>query len=250
MRPMKLFVMDGGKIILPPHHYLGAKKGKGYSIPIPIFLIEHPEGLVLFDTGPCIENWPDVMKPDGVSAPEQRIDRQLKALGYSADNVNIVIISHLHLDHAGGVTFFPNATFIIRESEFEAAFHNPSGGYVPADYEQAHDFTFIKLPNETDYDVFGDGRLMCIDTKGHTAGHQSLLVDLPDMGKILIAVDAAQLEEDMSSDQYPEGQNWSDEWYVRSLAKLRDYKAQQVPIWYGHDPDQFKTLRLTPAFYS
>jgi hypothetical protein len=75
-------------------------------------------------------------------------------------------------------------------------------------------------------------------------------VDLPDTGKILLAVDAAQLEEDMAADQYPEGQNWSDEWYVRSIGKLRDYKASQVTIWYGHDPEQFKTLRLAPSFYS
>lgn len=115
---MKLYVLDCGRIEVPTN-YLTPERDVGtpVTIPYPMFVIDHPKGLVLFDTGPVIEHWPDLMLKGVETTPEQRADRQLVRLGYKPEEVKYVVISHMHMDHCGGMNLFPDATFIIRKQE-------------------------------------------------------------------------------------------------------------------------------------
>ena len=101
---MKLYVLDCGRVRVPDMSFLtpGRHVGMPVTIPYPMFFIDHPKGVVLFDTGPMIEHWPDSKAKDLETTPEQRADRQLLTLAYKPEDVKYVVLSHMHMDHCGG----------------------------------------------------------------------------------------------------------------------------------------------------
>ena len=247
---MKLYIFDGGHAHLPDMNHLTPDRnvGKPVTIPILMFLIEHPKGLVLFDTGVDTDRPGD---PFLQALPERRVDRQMKGLGYRPEDVRYVILSHLHLDHVGCVPLFPDATFIVRRQELRAA-------WWPDAYERGYDFdslmrtrhlVYLQPGNEEVFDVFEDGSLVCIDTKGHTEGHQSLVVTLPESGRIVLAGDAAQVAENLS-DKVPPGLCWNSQLAVEAIQKLQHMQAQGALVILGHELSALETLRLAPDYYA
>lgn len=179
---MKLYIMNCGQMITPDGNILAAFNTEQLRlvIPVPAYLIEHPtEGLVLIDCGFDYNHLPDEMKYGIAASPLQRLTRQIERLGYRSEDVRHVVISHLHFDHAGQMGDFPKATFHMRESEWSMAIPPSRGDYIPADYMAARAFRFDYIPENTDYDLFGDGTILCLDTKGHSPGHTSFLIALP-----------------------------------------------------------------------
>jgi glyoxylase-like metal-dependent hydrolase (beta-lactamase superfamily II) len=167
-------------------------------------VIDHPKGLVVFDTGnnvaiinDCKGYWAagicDFLKPS--QKREDVIDMQLKKLGYSLDNVKVVVTSHAHLDHIGNIEMFPNAIHVMQRKElyqawFPEKFQGRSGTppFVLADLEGTRDFNYMEL--EGDYDLFGDGSAWILSTPGHTLGHQSMKVKLASGRTLILAADA------------------------------------------------------------
>jgi glyoxylase-like metal-dependent hydrolase (beta-lactamase superfamily II) len=152
-------------------------------VPVPAFLIEHPQGSVLFDTG----MHPDVQRDAHARlgfvadlfhaefAPGEEIGAQLAARGIDASRVAHVVLSHLHFDHAGGLATLPNARPIVQRRDWEAGHDDDRAaavGFARQDYDHGHDVLLI----DGEHDVFGDGRVVCLPTHGHTPGHQSLRV--------------------------------------------------------------------------
>ena len=110
----------------------------------------------------------------------------------------------------------PKATFIVRREELREAWWPGErllvgGPYAFADYRDCRNFRYIKLDDHVDYDVFGDKSVICIDTKGHSRGHQSVIVNLPNSGKLVIAAGAASLKEQIAGRDAPGGHLWSTE---------------------------------------
>ena len=246
---MKLFVLDCGHAHLPDMSHLTPDRnvGKPVTIPILTFLIDHPEGLVVFDTGVDTDRAED---PVLEVSPDQRLDRQMKKLGYEPGDVRYVVLSHLHLDHVGCMPLFPQATFIVRRQELRAA-------WWPDPYERGYDFdsllkvrhlTYLQPGDGQDFDIFGDGSLVCIDTRGHTEGHQSLVVELPGSGKIVLAGDAAQVEMNFT-DMVPPGMCWNSQFAVESIQRLRHLETQGAVVILGHELAALQTLKLAPDYY-
>lgn len=246
---MKLYVFDGGHAHLPDMSHLTPDRNVGRPITIPIlmFLIEHPKGLVVFDTGVDTDVPGD---PYLEADPERRIDRQMRRLGYEPEEVAYVILSHLHMDHIGCAGLFSQATFVVRRSELRAA-------WWPDAYEHGYDFdgllkmryfTYLQLPDDEALDLFLDGSIVCIDTKGHTEGHQSLVVDLPRSGRIVLAGDAAQVADNLT-DNVPPGVSWSSQHAVQAIEKLRHLQAQGALVVLGHEFSALESLRLAPEYY-
>jgi N-acyl homoserine lactone hydrolase len=253
---LKLFILYAGRITNPDKGSLtpGRDVGKPFTFPVSMYVIDHPQGLVVFDTGMTVDHWPDFMKPDAQDRPEQRIDRQLIQLGYNPEDVKYVVQSHYHLDHCGGMKFLPKATFIIRREEAKEAWWPPNRvpgetSYVFSDFKDTRYFNFIELEDNLDYDVFGDGAVICIDTKGHTRGHQSLIVNLPKSGKFVIAVDAASLPEQLEEKMPPGANIWSAEAGLKSIERLRRLRDSGAFIILGHDPQQREGLKIAPEYY-
>ena len=253
---MKLYILKAGSITCPDKAGLAphSPSSAPFTFPVYMYLIDHPQGLTVVDTGICKEHWFDFQQP-GMDVPEDvRIDRQIVALGYRPEDVRFVIQTHLHADHCGGMPFLPNAAYIVRREEMREAWwpeeRLPVGGpYTFADYKDCRNFSYIELEDNADYDVFGDKSVICIDTKGHSRGHQSVIVNLPNTGKVVLAADAASLKEQLDEHDVPGGHLWSTEASMIAIDRLRALREQGALVLLGHEPDQAGSLIFAPSFY-
>ena len=235
---------------------LPVEKSRQITIPVSMWILDHPKGLVVFDTGNnaaisdgmdnCKKYWAagncDFLKPSQTRADV--IDMQLKKLGYSADKVKVVVTSHTHLDHVGNIELFPKAIHILQKKELYQGWwpekfqgRTTPGTFVMADLMNAREFNYLEL--DGDYDLFGDGSVLILSTPGHTIGHQSMKVKLPQSGTIIISQDAVWMQENL--DGYPAGLNFSVQAYTNSVNRLkmmRDLEGGQ--LFMAHDGDQFK----------
>jgi glyoxylase-like metal-dependent hydrolase (beta-lactamase superfamily II) len=153
-------------------------------IPVPAFLIEHPAGVLLFDAGLAPEAATDPAGAYGERAerldlryePAQRLDALVSSAGYAPTDVDAVVVSHLHFDHAGSAHLFAGASLILGAGELAHA-RNGADPYCRAvDVERIAGSPIIESAEDTD--LFGDGAVTILRTPGHTPGHLSLLVQL------------------------------------------------------------------------
>jgi N-acyl homoserine lactone hydrolase len=228
------------------------EKAREVTIPVSMWVIDHPKGLVVFDTGNnaavsdggCKKHW-EAGLCDGLKPSQKRddvIDRQLQKLGYSADKVKAVVTSHAHLDHIGNIKLFPKAVHVIQKKELYQAWwpekFQRGGVFVTADFDgPAREFNYLEL--DGDYDLFGDGSVMVLSTPGHTLGHQSLKVKLGSGKTMVLAQDAIWMQENL--DGYPAGLNYSVKDYNHSVNRLKMIRdLENAEIYFGHDQDQWK----------
>jgi N-acyl homoserine lactone hydrolase len=215
-------------------------------LPVPAWLIEHPRGLVLFDAGLHPELRRSNARLNGafaqsiVELPEGAdLTARLVAAGAPPSDVTAVILSHLHFDHCGGTAELPNARLVLQAAEWEAG-HHPrlveSGVYNPDDFDLGHARTLI----EGAHDVFGDGKLVCIPTPGHTKGHQSLRVELAS-GPVVLTADCVYFREMLAEMRVP-AFAYRLEMQLASMRLLAELEGQGCRLLFGHDVDQFKAL--------
>lgn len=229
-------------------------EARDINIPITMWVIDHPKGLIVFDTGnnvaisdgACETHWAkgqcDFLQPG--QKRDDVIDKQLEKLGYSVDDVKIVITSHSHLDHIGNIEMFPNAIHVMQKKELYQAwwpekFQRPGNAHIMEDYDDARDFNYLTL--EGDYDLFSDGSVVVLSTPGHTLGHQSVKLQLEETGTIILAQDAIWMEENLEG--HPAGLNYSILDYFKSVDRLtmmRDIEDAQ--LYFGHSISQYDKM--------
>jgi len=256
---MKLYITSSGELNLD-QGWLTAMNNHGnrIDIPVPMYIIDHPEGLVVFDTGMNIavvpdngaEYWGPVA---GAFTPtmsrDQAIDRQLQRIGKTVDDVKYVVHSHLHLDHVGNISMFPNATHVIRRAELQNAWwpeRFQRAAYVMSDFESTRSLNILELTR--DLDLFGDGSIELIDTKGHTKGHQSMVVRLPNSGTMILASDAAYMAENLQG-TVP-GIVWNVEAAMDAIERMkliRDVEGGQIIL--SHSMEMYSSLKHLPEYY-
>lgn len=260
-RKMKLYVFKCGDLTCDKSLItFGRDIGKQYTVPVPFFLIQHPKGNVLYDLGNSIEVARDAKKHWGavsnVYVPNMSEDdyvvNQLKnKLKIAPEDIDYVILSHLHLDHAGGVGDFPNAKYIVQKAELRWAYtpdFYQKAAYIRADFDKDVDWFLLNGYEEDNFDLFGDGALVLWFTPGHTPGQQSLVVKLKE-GTFVLTGDACYNMEILNEDVLP-GLGWNSEETVRSVRKLRwarDFLGYTVIT--GHDPESFPKLKQAPDYY-
>ena len=232
---------------------LPKERARDIRFPISMWIIDHPKGLVVFDTGnnvaiinDCKGYWAaglcDFLKPS--QKREDVIDMQLKKLGYSLDQVKVVVTSHSHLDHIGNIEMFPNAIHVIQKKELYQAWfpekfqgRTSPGFFVIGDFDNAREFNFLEL--EGDYDLFGDGSVLILSTPGHTLGHQSMKVKLASGQTLILAADAIWMKENLEG--YPDLVNYSVKDYTNSVNRLKFMRdLEGAEIFMAHDQDQYK----------
>ncbi len=217
--------------------------------PVPAWVVEHPSGVIVFDTGmhPDLQHGTDriagVFDTSTIDyTPGEELAARLAAAGYRPEDVRIAVISHLHFDHAGGTAELPHARLIVQADEWSAG-HHPrlveAGIYNPDDFDIGHDVELV----EGVHDVFGDGSVVCLPTPGHTKGHQALRVELPS-GPVVLTSDCVYFGHMLDTMTVPVHAYDRDLQLdsMRMLASLRDDGCR---LLFGHDLDQFRSLPPT-----
>ncbi len=237
------------------------------QIPVGFYLVKHPKGNILFDTGnndnliKDINWWPkglQGLKP--VNTPDVAIDAQLAKIGVTPDDVKYVVASHLHLDHGGNVSRFPNSTIVVQKDEINNAFWpqpGTGGPYIVGDVMP------LRAPNSNypnaqkmiqldgDLDIYGDGSVVVKRWVAHTPGSQMMTVKLKNSGTIILTGDNVYFRENVEKSlppnivlaYYPTGFYTAYEWIRRMMA------TQKADFFTAHDPDAFKAMKKPPEFY-
>lgn len=252
----RLYAMTCGWLTMSYDFFVRGEPGT-VSVPIPAFLLKHPKGTAIFDTGLGLElqsNDKGVRRTvlgalaDHVDVefhPGEELTARMHDGGIDPSGVDYLINSHLHMDHCGGNAMIPNARWLIQRREWEAA-------SIPEDQERFHyhshqyDLGHDRIEIEGEHDVFGDGSVICIPTFGHTPGHQSLKVRLPD-GDVVICSDACYMRKTLDQMHLPDPSVTSDaEQMLNTLRKFRALQDAGAQLIFGHDPEQWKQLNEGP----
>lgn len=233
--------------IVEPERWLG---------PFPIFawLVEHPEGMLLIDTGETSAvNEPDYFQGDPVSEQFLRqnfrfdveshdeIGAQLRAHGIDPDDIRWVALTHLHTDHAGGVGAFPRAEILVSRREFEKQLQRPRGAN-PRRWPKWFAPRLVEYyppgigPFAESYPITAAGDIQMVPTEGHSPGHAAVIV-LDGDRALLFAGDASESQADLLANRIP-GVVRSASEARASLARIREF-ARQTPTIYlpAHDPE-------------
>ena len=253
-----IHALCGGMIELDRSSFFSdVAPGTRITIPVMCFLISHPRGHVLVDTGVHRQALTDPVGRMGArraslfgmrSAPTDEVVSQLALLGLAPGDVRYVVNSHLHFDHCGGNEFFPRSTFLVQRPEMDAARQVQAGATMryspsPIDFDHPLDYQLL----EGEHDVFGDGQVVIIPTYGHTPGHQSLRVRAGKGQDLVCAADACYTRENMDRDVLPRIL-WNGPTMRESLATLRRLRDQAgATVLYGHDPEQWRATPHAPA---
>lgn len=237
-------------------------RSKWYWAPVPAFLIEHPgAGAILVDTAvhPSVGEDPaSNLGRRGAALykvrmrPEQAIVEQVRARGVDPGRIGHVIMTHLHWDHASGISQFPGATFIVSRDEWEAA---SRGGFLQG-YNRAHlhplyEWRSIDYGSEAvgsyesfgrSVDLVGDGSIRLVYTPGHTVGHTSVILRLRG-GEMLLTGDAAYARRSLDESLVPPVVE-DEHLYRRSLKEIQRYLQPRpdTVVIPGHDPETWSQL--------
>jgi N-acyl homoserine lactone hydrolase len=218
------------------------------------YVIEHPKGWLLFDSGvhPALRDDPRSRLGDAADAfavemdDDQDLFSQLGKLGLAPGDITAVVQSHLHFDHAGGLEHLSHAPIYVQEAELRFARNPPvyqQDIYVQADFAGDLDWRLL----DGDHDLFGDGSIRIISTPGHTAGHQSLFVGLEGQPMMLLA-DASYLLAKLRDRLLPAGAVcWSADAMVASWLKIEELERQTgAKLVCTHDLDYRETVPIAP----
>jgi glyoxylase-like metal-dependent hydrolase (beta-lactamase superfamily II) len=247
-------------------HAFGVRVPRAQLIDVPVvaFLVEHPEfGPFLIDTGFHASVAVDPKQnlgrlnaaffKDIEMAQSDAISHQLRSRGIEPGRVKLVVMTHLHVDHASAIVDFPSATFLVSRREWAAAVE-PRGaprGYIRRQFDHAFDYRLVDFDSSAadsfatfgrSFDVFGDGSVRVVSTPGHTFGHLSVVLRLQGR-EALVAGDAIYSLRTMREGHLP--YRVADEHlFRRSLREIQHY-AEQTPdavIIPGHDMGAWRTL--------
>lgn len=253
MRPaseVELYAISCGFLTIPHRFLIAGEKGT-LRVPVPSYLIAHPKGRVLFDSGMNPRARVDpvgYMGEQGAKyatfhfGEDEQIAKRLEALELDPRDVTHLVNSHLHYDHCGGNAQLPNAEVIVQAREWEHAKALPDddAGYRKLDFDTGQGVRRIS----GELDLFGDGTVTCFPTYGHTPGHQSLRVRTA-RGQFVLCGDACYLKRTLDELALP-GVIADPEAMRAVLLRFRAMQAAGARILYGHDPEFWKTVPQGP----
>lgn len=219
---------------------------------VPCYLIEHPRGRLLWDSGlPLAVAGKGEMDVPGGGRMRYAtsIIEQLAHQGIEPADIDLLAMSHFHFDHVGGANALSASQLLIQQTEYDAAFLHPAT-YPIFDaslYPALH--SAPKRLLNGDHDVFGDGQVLIISAPGHTPGHQVLLVRLKKTGPLLLSGDLYHFRVTRQLKRTPSFNTDAQE-TLKSMDKVeRLITSTGATLWIEHDMALAKTLRLAPAYY-
>jgi N-acyl homoserine lactone hydrolase len=239
MKPInRVSVVSAGGVQIRPQHmestgtpllwWLLTSRRWSAPLPIYVYVIEHHQGLVLFDTGLDRGSLTDpgyyqrglvrliyTRMARFAMGPEQTLTEQLRRIGYEPEQVRTVVLSHLHQDHIGGLSEVSSAEIVVGAPEWARLdAHLPTTKGLLRSHIELPGLRWTTLtpapvddesiaPFTAAHDLFGDGSLLVLPTPGHTPGSLSLLLRQPGMSSMLFVGDLCYSTELLAAGRVP-----------------------------------------------
>ena len=261
--PVAWFLREEGRLAWRRAFGLGVKKDEWLTVPVPAFLVEHPRvGKILIDTGfhPSVAVKPQenlgrlalFTFKDLQMKAEQALPAQLRQRGIDPSEVKVVVMTHLHVDHASAISEFPGATFVVSAAEWAAATSQGQlHGYARRQFDHGFEYRLLDFEGADaesfagfarSFDLFGDGSVRTVYTPGHTLGHMSVVLRTA-RSEVLVAADAIYLRRTLDDTHLPY-RTEDEHLFRRSLREIRQYVTEtpDALIIPGHDWEAWQEL--------
>ena len=248
----RLYVIDCGTLVYnrPEDYNLTREEVADTNMSVPCFLVIHPKGILLFDTGlsdrlvgrPLYEN------VDGGYGQIRftTLRGQLADIGLTPADITYLAISHSHWDHVGNVNDYAGSTWLTQKAELDFMFGADADPQYVALYSAlAHGRKEVFVG---DHDVFGDGTVILKYTPGHTPGHQALYVKLAKTGGVVLSGDLWHYAEERTLHRMPKEEESTATPASREAIE-RFLKEQHAQLWIGHSTAFFRNAIKSPGWY-
>jgi N-acyl homoserine lactone hydrolase len=265
---MRLYAFSSGPLTVPKSFLQAGAPGTQMSVPVGFFVVRHPKGNVLFDTGNNDRIITDpsywggfIQGLNPVRTPDVAIDAQLAKIALKPDDIKYVVVSHMHLDHGGNIAKFPKSTLVVQKDEVRNAFWpepGTAGPYIPGDFMMLRSDPGTPLPNkwpmiqlEGDLDLFGDNSVVVKRWVGHTPGSQMVIVRLPKTGTVILTSDNVYFKENVTKNLLPDvSLAYNPTGILSAYQWIREMQAREgAEFFTAHDPDAFKAMKQAPNYY-
>lgn len=248
----RVYVLDCGTIVndRPETFGLTRDEAKSTILSDMCFLIVHPKGTVMYDTGlndrivgrPAYEN---ILGHDAF-LKFVTVRGQLADLGYDPKMINYLVLSHGTFDHSGNANLFAKSTWLVAKPEWNAMFN---AAKPPTGYDDFAELKGAKTVYISDnYDIFGDGSVVIKQAFGHSPGHSIIQLRLKNTGYVLLVGDLYHYPQELTLNRIPEKEvnTGSAETRAKVQALAKRLGAQ---MWAAHDLGLFQRIHKEPAFY-
>lgn len=230
-----------------------------YNLPVMCILIEHEGGFILYDTGSNMHAmhgyWPECLQESYElhQTIEQNLEVQLAMCGVRKEEIDTVILSHMHFDHTGNIHMFKNADIYVPKADFMFAQTTVRISNDPATYcgYCKNDMDVVVRQYhlvEEDFEIIPNVEI--INLPGHTPGLLGLMIHLDKGGTYIFPMDAVYTNEIYTPPAKASGLLFDREKYFKSIERVRmlqkKYHATVVP---AHDWELFRTLKKAPYYY-
>jgi N-acyl homoserine lactone hydrolase len=248
----RLYVLDCGTIISyqPERFGLTIADVGNPNFADPCFLVMHPKGMLLFDTGlndlqvgrPIYEN---MMGLEG-QLKFRSLRGELANVGVAAPMITYLAISHSHWDHVGNANDYAGSTWLARKAEYDVMFGPNANAVAARNYARLAHAKIQYI--DGDHDVFGDGSVMLLSTPGHTPGHQSLYVKLARTGGVVVSGDLYHYTAERTSGKMPPRELTLGT--PESRKKVEAFLARtHSQLWLSHTIDWYRDAVKAPGWY-
>ena len=262
----KMYVLNNGRIVMLTNNKVtndDGGNGEAPAIPIHSFLLDTAKGYVLFDTG-CdpkgmTENWPLWLRENPYEFADGGTPaQQLALIGLKPADISYVVMSHLHVDHAGTLSEFTNAEVIVSREEFvkvmrDYAEDKLDGFHVKSDVESwlKAELNWHLIPQDMEEWELCPGLKVLNFGPGHAYGMLGLEVVLEESGAFILAADTIYTADHMGPPAKMAGIAYEEEGYYATIERIRTLAARDnAKVLFGHDMEQFGTLiKAGAGFY-